>query len=376
ADMLGVAGLKLPALSEAVRTDLRGVLKDFGWAANPADLTGYANGESFPHIIQSITNQPEVGTLVVASSGEEDQAVAAIGVRDRTRKNVVYLWTGTRTDTRGLTTLKAAGVPIFYSPVGLARGLKSLHGYHAWRERRLRSGYGVAPPLTVEQRAARATLASAIERQERALSEFESKSLVAAWGVPGTREEQAGSADAAVRAAERLGYPVVLKADAAHILHKTEAGVVRLGLNNAGQVRSAYAEVVDRAPGSVLIQEMIDGAVEVIVGVAYDEQLGPILLYGSGGVLVEVYQDIALRRCPITRQEALEMIAETRGARLLQGFRGRPAADADALAEVLVGVSHLAMHLEDQLAELDINPLMVLPVGEGVKAADALLVLR
>src|SRR3954465_5004536 len=126
----------------------------------------------------------------------------------------------------------------------------------------------------------------------------------------------------------------------------------------------------------VSVQEMVGDGVEVIVGVSRDPQLGPVLLFGSGGVMVEGYNDVALRRCPITRSEAQAMIAEVKGARLLQGFRGRPAADLEALADALVRVSYLAMHLEGQLAELDINPLMVLPSGRGVKAVDALVVLR
>ena len=124
----------------------------------------------------------------------------------------------------------------------------------------------------------------------------------------------------------------------------------------------------------VSVQEMVRDGVEVIVGVSCDPQLGPVLLFGSGGVMVEVYNDVALRRCPITRSEAQAMIAEVKGARLLQGFRGRPAADLEALADTLVRVSHLAMHMEGNLAELDINPLMVLPAGRGVKAVDALVI--
>ena len=126
----------------------------------------------------------------------------------------------------------------------------------------------------------------------------------------------------------------------------------------------------------VLVQEMVTEGVEVIVGVSYDPNLGPVLLFGSGGVMVEVYNDVALRRCPITRAEARTMMAEVKGARLLHGFRGRPAADIEALAHTLVHVSHLAMHLEGHLAELDINPLMVLPAGHGVKAVDALVVFK
>jgi acetyltransferase len=126
----------------------------------------------------------------------------------------------------------------------------------------------------------------------------------------------------------------------------------------------------------VSVQEMVGDGVELIIGVNCDPQLGPVLLFGSGGVMVEVYNDVALRRCPITHAEAQTMIAEVKGARLLHGFRGRPAADLAALEATLVRVSHLAMHLEGHLAELDINPLMVLPSGQGVKAVDALVVFR
>ena len=133
-------------------------------------------------------------------------------------------------------------------------------------------------------------------------------------------------------------------------------------------------EAIAQALG--LVQEMFGDGVEVIIGVNCDPQLGPVLLFGSGGVMVEVYNDVALRRCPITRSDAQAMIAEVKGARLLQGFRGRPAADLEALADTLVRVSHLAMHIEGHLAELDINPLMVLPSGHGVKAVDALVVFR
>ena len=160
------------------------------------------------------------------------------------------MWTGTRNDIRGLPTLKAASVPVFYSPAALARGIKSLHAYHAWRDRYLQRGSfkdgpgPEAPPLTPAQLELKTWLSS-LERS--ALSEFESKRLMAAWGVRGTRETRANSADEAAAAAEELGFPVVLKADSADILHKTEAGVVRLGLGNASQVRTAYTEVIASA---------------------------------------------------------------------------------------------------------------------------------
>jgi acetyltransferase len=120
---------------------------------------------------------------------------------------------------------------------------------------------------------------------------------------------------------------------------------------------------------------MVSGGTEFIVGVSYDSQLGPIILFGTGGVMVEVYNDVALRQCPITTTEAREMINQVKGSKLLSGFRGSPKGDIDALVSTLVSVSNLAVHLDGELSELDINPLMVLSEGNGVKAADALAAL-
>jgi len=381
ADMCGQAGLDLPPLTDHARDGINAILKDFGWAANPADVTGFSRSEHFPQIMDTMINEPEVGTLVVASAGAGDQIEHVISQRDRTDKGVVFFWTASRGDKTALARLKSANIPIFYSPEKLARGLQSLIGYHAWRDRRLAGGAAANPPLTAAQEQ---TLARLRAHGHSALSESESKQAIAAWGIAGTREESVQSADAAVEAAQRLGYPVALKVDSPDILHKTEAGVVRLGLRDAGDVRKAYAQIMANAASyapnaaisGVLVQEMVNGGVEVIVGVAYDAQLGPMLLFGSGGVMVEVYNDVALRRCPVTRAEACEMVAEVKGAKLLRGFRGQPPADIDALADALVRVSHFAVHLEGQLAELDINPLMVLPAGQGVKAVDALVVLQ
>jgi acyl-CoA synthetase (NDP forming) len=262
----------------------------------------------------------------------------------------------------------------------LARGLRSRLAYHTWRERRLADGFASAPSRTAAQDEA---IAQAVRLARATLSESESKRLLAAWGVGSARERLVGSAEEAVEAAEQIGFPVALKVDSPDILHKTEAGVVRLGLGNAEAVRADYTDILTRAKAfapqarvlGVSVQEMVGDGVEVIIGVSRDPQLGPVLLFGSGGVMVEVYNDVALRRCPITRAEARAMIAEVKGARLLRGFRGRPAADVEALEDTLVRVSYLAMHMEGHLAELDINPLMVLPSGQGVKAVDALVVL-
>jgi acyl-CoA synthetase (NDP forming) len=379
ADMCGQQGLDLPVLSDQARGVIDGILKGFGWAANPADVTGKANSESFPAIMEAMINEPGVGTLAIASSGRDQQADQVIALREKIDKNVAYMWTGSRDDSTSLARLKAAGVPLFYTPDSLARGLRHLLDYHAWHEKRTANGFASTPAITAAQNE---TLVRLRGLKRDALSESESKQLIAAWGVPVSMEVCAKDIDGAVKAAEKIGYPVVLKADSPDIPHKTEAGVVRLNLRDADQVRAAYTAILANANAhaptakinGVLVQEMVSGGVEVIIGVSYDAQLGPTLLFGTGGVMVEVYKDVAMRHCPITPAEAREMIAEVKGAKLLQGFRGKPACDINALANVLVNVSHLAVNLDGQLAELDINPLLVLP--QGIKAVDALAVLK
>jgi acetyltransferase len=326
-------------------------------------------------------NEAQVGTMVVASAGSDSQAEQVISLRDRSTKGIVFLWTGSRGATAGLAKLKSANIPVFYAPDTMARGLRNLLAYHTWREHHLAAGFGGAPALTTEQERTMADLRSL---GRATLSESESKRLIAAWDIPITQEVRVDSAEAAVEAAQRLGYPVVLKVDSPDILHKTEAGVVRLGVRDAAQVHTAYADILARAAAyapkatvsGVLVQEMVTEGVEVIVGVSYDAQLGPTILFGSGGILVEVYNDVALRRCPITQAEAYTMLSDVKGARVLHGFRGQPAADIEALTQALVHVSHLAVQLDGRLAELDINPLLVLPAGRGVKAVDALVVFK
>src|SRR4029450_934587 len=202
-------------------------------------------------------------------------------------KGVVCVWTGSRGATAGLAKLKSANIPVFHAPDTMARGLRHLLDYHAWHECRLADGFGSAPALTAEQERMVARLRSL---GRATLSESESKHLIAAWGIPVTQEVCVHSAEAAVEAAQRLGYPVVLKVDSPDILHKTEAGVVRLGVRDAAQVRAAYADILTCATAyapnatvsGVLVQEMVTAGGEGIVGGSYDAQRGPRTLFGGG----------------------------------------------------------------------------------------------
>jgi acetyltransferase len=189
------------------------------------------------------------------------------------------------------------------------------------------------------------------------------------------RSAFAPSSDAAARAAAELGFPVALKAVTPDAIHKTELGAVALGLDSEAAVRDGAADIGARlAAASVeltgfLVQEMVDG-LEVIVGVREDDQFGPVMVVGLGGVFVEAIGDVALRLLPVTALDAREMLGELRGAALLGAFRGAPPRDVDALVRAIVGLSDIYLDHRHHLSDLEINPLMVLAEGEGVRAVD------
>jgi len=201
------------------------------------------------------------------------------------------------------------------------------------------------------------------------------------FGIPFAEALRATDAEGAVRAAERLGYPVAVKVDSPDVAHKTEAGGVRLGCDNAPAVRHAVAQILDevgrRAPSAridgVLVQRMIAGGTEMILGVKRDPLFGPAVVCGFGGVFAEVLRDVSLRVPPLYREEALQMTLELRGSALLRGARGRPPADIGALADALVRLGALAEAHHQQLSALDLNPLLVLDDGGGVVALDWLI---
>ena len=383
ADMCGQVGLELPPLSDAARDGINNVLNGFGWASNPSDVTGFANSDSFPDIMQFMANDPVMGTLVVASAGGDAQATQVIAQRDLAPEMpLAFLWTGSRAETAGLDMLKKARIPVFYTPNRLATGIRSLLDYHAWLEHRGQDGFPKMPAIIPSQQATvdRLSVTAGI-----ALSEHQSKDLLSEWGVPVTKESLVNNVGDAVAAAHEIGYPVAMKADVTNLPHKTDAGLVKLGISNDDALRTAFDDIMANAPNTgsagvafngILVQEMVQNAVEVIVGVSYDSQLGATVLFGSGGVMVEVYNDVAVRLCPLDERDALKMIAGVKGSQLLNGFRGHPAADSAALVDTLIRVSQLGAQLEGTLAELDINPLMVLPAGQGVKAADAVAIFR
>jgi acetyltransferase len=215
------------------------------------------------------------------------------------------------------------------------------------------------------------------------LSYGATEKLLRAYGIPMAPAAMAQSAGEAVTAAERLGYPCVLKVSSVDLPHKTESGALQLGLETRSAIERAYDEMLSRVRAGqpeakiegVLVQREIKG-VECLLGISRDEQLGPTLILGLGGVFVEVLRDVQLRIPPISAAEARRALASLKGQAVFSGVRGAPPADIDALADVAARLSWLAYDLASDIAEMDLNPVVVLPRGQGAFAVDALVVMR
>lgn len=377
ADTLGASGVALPPLSESAQIGLDEIQKGRGWVANPADLSGIGDSERFASALRFLTEEPDSDAVVFASQSSVERMSHVIAQRAQTHKEIFHLWTDSRSSP-DLAPVLASDVPVFFGVSPLVRGLDAFFSYSQFQQR-FAAGLVARTDLPARQ----AMPEWVHELGYSALCEHDSLRLVDEWAIRTPRRELVDSPDAAVGAAEQIGLPVVLKADGPGLLHKTDIGAVKLGISTAAEVRTAYDEVTDAARTGrsddpmhgVLVCETIAGATEVIVGVRRDPSIGPILVFGLGGTSVEIYRDVVRRLCPITPTEARDMVTAVRGAPLLMGARGRRRADVDALVDLLVAVSERAAALDDQLVELDLNPVMVLPEGEGLVVVDALAVI-
>lgn len=221
----------------------------------------------------------------------------------------------------------------------------------------------------------REILLKAIGSGKHALSEYESKKVVAEAGVPVTREALVHSRQEAMDQAAVIGLPVVLKGSSPDLAHKTEMDMVRVNLKDKDDVARAYDELTGKGIDldGVLIQEMVKGHREFVIGLTRDPQFGPCVMFGLGGIFTEALKDVSFRVAPLTEDDAREMIGEIRSAKLLDAFRGDRAVDREILVKALVGIGQLGMN-HDEIAEIDINPLIV-KEGRPV-AVDALVILK
>ncbi len=377
ADLCAAAGLRLPRLSDVTQTQLHEWIPEYLTVSNPVDNGGHPVGDERGRLIlDTLLADPDVDVLVAPITGafppmSDRLAQDLVDAAETTDKLICVVWgspVGTEAAYRDIL-LSSSRLAVFRTFGNCVTALR------AWQEHgRFLARQSPAPPPA--QSGLSATAAELLAGG-RTLSEHDSKLLLAEYGIRRPREELVGSLEAARQAAEQIGYPVVLKACAAELTHKSEHGLVAVGLRDRAELDAAYERIAAASPvplDGMLIGELVTGGVETIVGIVQDPLFGPVVMAGFGGVLVEVLGDVTFRVPPFDVAEARRMLAELRGYPLLRGVRGRPAVDEQALAEAIVAVGRLALDGRGQLAEVDINPLLVHP--GGAVALDALVVGR
>jgi len=386
ADACERAGLVVPPLDAATQTRMREFMPSYGSAANPIDLTAQSSLNPLHHgqskstligAIEALDDSDAIDAIIVVANlsdgdllGRERAALADLG--GRVSKPLVFFSHAAPSRT-SLELLWDAGLCCFGSSWRTARSLLAMAQYGEFLAT-ARASPGAAP-----------SSARSLPRvPPRTLCEYEAKTLLAAGGLVLPPERLARSPDEAVAAATALGFPVALKIQSPELPHKTEVGGVLLGVHDADAVRSGWRLLHERAAAArpdasihgVLVQPMLATGIEMMLGVVHDPGFGPMLVAGFGGTLVEVLRDTVIEPLPVDRTIARGMLDRLRGRALLDGVRGAPPADVDALVELIVQLSDVAQAAGGSIAEIDLNPVFVRAQGGGVAVADALVVGR
>ncbi|MCU6746402.1 acetate--CoA ligase family protein [Faecalicatena acetigenes] len=381
ADLSERYGLYLPDLSEKVQDELNEILPAFATAKNPLDMTADVLGDAqkLRTLFEKIASDPNIDAIIAGFDFEDIPAEtgydmnAFMGeplIEYRKKQDALPLFMIPQYESKRspmwIMKLKEAGIPIL--PPG-------------------EIGYSVIEKLIqkMEYDPKRKRLESAVPNRKGeadVLTEYESKKELARYGLP-IPEQWVVRNEAELEAAcEKVGFPVVLKIHSKDILHKTEAGGVKLNLCSMEEAKAAYHDIMAKCAAydpkaelnGVLVTKMIKPGVEIILGVKNDSQFGPMLLCGLGGVFVEVFKDTVLTPCPLSKEEALDQLKCLKAYKLLRGYRGSAPCDVRALAGLMQQISEYAVKNKDILEEMDINPVFVYPEGEGVSIVDAVII--
>ena len=375
ADALDRYGMRLANLSAETQARLREVCPPGTMTGNPVDMLGGPQPSHYTAALRVLLAAEEVdGVMVVfvpqAITPPHDVAVAVGRGAEQTAKPVVCCISGGGGIGAAARALHAHSVPHYLTPARAALGLGALYQYGRVQAR---PPVSLEPAAGVKRELALEVIGRAVKAGQRALDAQAGAELAAAYGLVVPPSGLASTAAAAIALAERIGYPVALKRVAPGVVHKADVGGVALGLEDSRALRTAFERMV--GPGEQgFVQRMAPPGLETVVGAQRDSQFGPLVMFGLGGTYVEVLKDVAFRLAPLDEVEAREMIDETAAGRLLKGVRGQPARDVAAAADALRRVGQLMADLE-QIAEVDLNPLIVGAEGEGAWAVDVRVIL-
>ena len=382
-------GLKVANLSAETKEKIAGSIPVFGSAENPIDVTAQTitkeNGLVAPLSYAMEDDGVDVVIMYLAMYKGIGEKVARqfIEVHDKYRKPLIVTWMAGPEDGKAL--LREHGIPVFDEPTRALKSLSNLYHYrknqeafHSNREKELE----LEPLDEAEVAEVRAWLTER-RKEGSGLSEGESRRVLKAFRFPLVEGDLAATPDEAVRLAEKIGYPVVMKIDSPHILHKSDVGGVVLNVRSEEEVRAAFDKIMQNVAShfetlppinGLLVEKMEKAQAEILLGSQTDPLFGPTVAFGMGGIFVEVLKEISLRVAPLSMHDALEMVGELKGSKILDGLRGKPACDKQAVYRALLYLSRMVTEMQDLIKEVDINPLFAFT--DGVKAGDALVVLK
>ncbi|MHB8933376.1 MAG: acetate--CoA ligase family protein [Bellilinea sp.] len=382
-DGLSPNGLQMADLSPETQAILRPHLNPAAQIANPVDMLGAADAAEYSIALKTILADPNVDmavAILVPQALVNTEAVAQ-AICDQAKgqsKPVVAVFVGEWSTKKAREILHTNGIPMYTHPETPGRVLSAMLKYARWLQK---------PEQTVTQfsNLDRATAIQLLQQAkgQPAMGEVLTRPLLAAYGMPVVSGEMAKSANEAVLVAEKVGFPVVMKIVSPDILHKSDVGGIHLNLDSTEVVRAAYtamlqeisAKLPDARLEGVLIETMAPKGQEVIIGMRRDPNFGPLMMFGLGGIYVELFGDVAFRVAPLTHEDALDMVRSTRTGRLLTGFRGMQEADVEGVVETILRLSQLSIDFP-QISEIEINPLLVMPKGKGTLALDGRVILQ
>jgi acetyltransferase len=383
-DALQAAGFELPAIDEDSQARMREYIPSFGSTGNPVDITAQTTTHGYAATLEILGKADYIDAIVLAASFAHEKRLISEGQQiaelSRSVGKPVLLYSYTIPSDGSMRRLKALGLHCFVTMRGCVLALAAMRDYAAFQALHQSPSSGLPSRLPLPPNARAQALDILAQSPHTIIAEHPAKRLLASYGIDVPKEHVAKDLNEALQFASQIGYPVALKVHSADLAHKTEAGAVVLGVKDASVLSVAYERVLASARSydatavldGVLIQPMSREGVEMIAGLSNDEQFGPMVLVGTGGIFAEVLDDVVMAPAPLSVLQAHALIGRLKGAKLLDGVRGRPPADRQALATFLVKLSHMAVDLAQELAEFDVNPVFVHPNGKGLTIVDAL----
>lgn len=368
ADIADRSRLTVAELSQRTIARLQEFLPSYAAFYNPVDIVGDADAKRYRKTLDVVADDPVVHSLLVlltptASVEIEKTAEAVIHTARKCGKPVFACFMGKTRVARARTMLMEAGIPCYSFPEAAVRSIESMYEYYLWKHR----PEPVYAEFPRDRDLALRVIREHEERREPEIVEFQAQEVLRAYGLPTPRTVLARSSDEAAAAAEEMGYPVVLKIASPHISHKSDVGGVKVNLRDAGEVVRTFKDITARAQrmrsdayiAGCLVQEMAPpGVKEVIIGFKRDEQFGPMLMFGLGGIYVEIMKDISFKLAPLSRQNAFEIVREIKSYMLLKGLRGEKPVNFAALEEIILVMSQMALDLP-QVWEAEFNPVLI-----------------